>query len=268
MDLLYGTAWKEEQTERLVTLALDAGFRGIDTANQKKHYHEVQVGLAIAAALKRGLQRDALFVQTKFTFQAGQDQRLPYDPKASVGVQVEQSFASSLEHLGLARLDSYVLHGPSSGSGWHAADVEAWSAMEALHAGGNVGALGVSNVSLEQLEKLCEGAKVQPKHVQNRCYARSGWDEEVRAFCRAHGMRYQAFSLLTANGPVLASAQVKAIAARVARTPAQVLFRFACDVGMLPLTGTTSSRHMREDLALDFSLSPAEVKLMNHFASR
>lgn len=268
MGLLYGTAWKEEQTERLVTLALDAGFRGIDTANQRKHYHEAQVGLALAAALKRGLARDALFVQTKFTFQSGQDQRLPYDAKASIGVQVEQSFASSLEHLGLAKLDSYVLHGPSSGSGWRAADVEAWSAMEGLHAGGKVGALGVSNVTLDQLEKLCERAKVQPKYVQNRCYARTGWDAEVRAFCQAHDIRYQAFSLLTANGPVLQSAEVKAIAKRVSRTPAQVVFRFACDVGMLPLTGTSDSAHMREDLALDFSLTPAEVKALLHFASR
>ena len=256
MRLLYGTAWKEDETKRLVMLALAAGFRGIDTANQRKHYHEAQVGQAIAAS---GVKREELFVQTKFTFIDGQDQRLPYDPKASVGKQVEQSFKSSLEHLGLKTIDSYVLHGPSRGAGWHAEDVEAWTVMESLP----VGALGVSNVKLEQLEALCARAKVAPKYVQNRCYARTGWDAEVRAFCRSNGLRYQAFSLLTANPEVLRSAQVKAISTRLSRTPQQVLFRFACEVGMLPLTGTTDPRHMKEDLALDFTLTLAELSQLD-----
>ena len=257
--LLYGTAWKEEETERLVGLALTAGFRGIDTANQRKHYHEAQVGSALARAFQSGLKRDELFIQTKFTFQAGQDRRLPYDPKARISAQVEQSFESSLEHLGISKLDAYVLHGPSSRSGWRAADVEAWGAMEALHASGVVAALGVSNVSIDQLEALVLRAKVAPKYVQNRCYARAGWDAEVRAFCTSHHVRYQGFSLLTANPEVLSSAAMRAITKRLSRTPAQVVFRFALDVGMLPLTGTTDPGHMKEDLALDFELTPEEL---------
>src|SRR5688572_9311594 len=81
--LLYGTAWKEARTSPLVTAALQAGFRGIDTANQRKHYHEVAVGEAVQAAIKEGLvQREDLFLQTKFTHIGGQDHRLPYDPAA------------------------------------------------------------------------------------------------------------------------------------------------------------------------------------------
>src|SRR5436190_14906032 len=88
---LYGTAWKEEQTQRLTELALRQGFRGIDTANQRKHYHEAAVGQAVAAMVQSGgVAREDLFLQTKFTFRAGQNQRLPYDPKAPVRVQVEQ----------------------------------------------------------------------------------------------------------------------------------------------------------------------------------
>ncbi len=257
--LLYGTAWKEDETERLVGLALAAGFRGIDTANQRKHYHEARVGSALGKAFKTGLKRDELFIQTKFTFLGGQDRRLPYDPKARISAQVEQSFESSLEHLGISRLDSYVLHGPSSHSGWRAADVEAWSAMEALHASGGVAALGVSNVSLNQLEALVDQAKVAPKYVQNRCYAQTGWDEDVRAFCAKHHIRYQGFALLTGNPEVLSSAAMRAITQRVSRTPAQVVFRFALERGMLPLTGTTNPRHMKEALALDFELSPEEL---------
>lgn len=259
-QLLYGTAWKEDETERLVTLALESGFRGVDTANQRKHYHEAQVGSALRAAFARGMKREELFLQTKFTFRAGQDQRLPYDPKASIARQVEQSFESSLEHLGVSSLDSYVLHGPSRRSGWHPEDDEAWAAMEAMHASGKTSALGVSNVSLEQLELLCARARLRPQYVQNRCYARTGWDAEVRAFCVKHLIRYQGFSLLTANPEVLRSSVVQRAAKRLSRTPAQVVFRFACDVGMLPLTGTTDQQHMRDDLALDFSLTEDELR--------
>src|SRR4051794_29666060 len=178
---LYWTAWKEEQTQRLTELALRQGFRGIDTANQRRHYHEAAVGQAVAAAVQGGLvAREELFLQTKFTFRDGQDHRLPYDPAAPIAAQVEQSFASSLEHLGSEVLDSYVLHGPSQHPGLGAADWEAWHAMETLHDSGRARLLGVSNVSLEQLQRLCEQARVLPRFVQNRCYAARGWDRAVR----------------------------------------------------------------------------------------
>jgi diketogulonate reductase-like aldo/keto reductase len=259
---LYGTAWKEAQTERLVGLALRQGFRGIDTANQRRHYHEGGVGQAVAAAVESGLvTREELFLQTKFTFRSGQDHRLPYDPSAPVRAQVEQSFASSLEHLRTEVIDSYLLHGPTQRAGLAAADWETWRAMEVLHDRGRVRLLGVSNFSLEQLRRLCEQARVPPRFVQNRCYAARGWDRGVREFCAAHGMAYQGFSLLTANAEALARPELVQIARRHARTVSQVVFRFALDVGMVPLTGTTDAGHMREDLeAFDFRLEPEEVR--------
>jgi diketogulonate reductase-like aldo/keto reductase len=205
--------------------------------------------------------RQDLFLQTKFTFRAGQDHRLPYDPNAPIRQQVEQSFASSLEHLGTGIIDSYLLHGPTQRSGLAAADWEAWRAMEALHDSGRVRLLGVSNVTLEQLQRLCEQARVLPRFVQNRCYASRGWDREVRAFCAAHGLLYQGFSLLTGNRGVLAHSELARIARRHGRTVSQVVFRFTLDVGMVPLTGTTDAGHMREDLGVfDFRLGPEEVE--------
>ena len=266
---LYGTAWKEDQTERLTGLALQQGFRGIDTANQRRHYHEAAVGRAVAAAVARGLvARQDLFLQTKFTFWAGQDHRLPYDPDAPVPAQVEQSFAGSLAHLGTDRIDSYLLHGPSQRAGLGAADWQAWRAMEALHDSGRARLLGVSNVSLEQLQRLCERARVRPRFVQNRCYANQGWDRDVRAFCAANGLVYQGFSLLTANRAALARPEVARIARRHGRTAAQVVFRFALDVGMVSLTGTTDPVHMRADLdVFDFRLEPEEVECIESLAA-
>jgi diketogulonate reductase-like aldo/keto reductase len=129
-NFLYGTAWKEERTAALTELAIRAGFRGIDTANQRRHYFETGVGEGLQSAYRAGIvSRGDLFLQTKFTYLAGQDHRLPYDPAAGLPVQVAQSLASSLEHLGTDCVDSFMLHGPSSGSGWTDSDDEVWGAM-------------------------------------------------------------------------------------------------------------------------------------------
>ena len=258
---LYGTAWKEDQTQRLVELAIAQGFRGIDTANQRRHYHEAAAGLAVASHIARGtITRADLYLQTKFTFQRGQDHRLPYDPSAPIAKQVEQSFANSLEHLGTTTIDSFLLHGPTQRIGLTADDWEAWRAIEALHDSGHARLIGVSNFTAEQLQALCDQAKVQPAFVQNRCYAATGWDRDVRTICAANNITYQGFSLLTANRQVLSHPAMAQSAKRHGKTASQIIFRFALGVGMLPLTGTTSAEHMRADLdVFDFDLAPDEV---------
>jgi diketogulonate reductase-like aldo/keto reductase len=265
---LYGTAWKEDRTAALVELALRVGFRGIDTANQRRHYFEAGVGEGLAAAYRaRVVTRADLFLQTKFTFLPGQDHRLPYDPAASISVQVQQSMASSLKHLGTDYVDSYVLHGPASGSGWTVADAQAWDAMTKERDAGRTRLLGVSNVSLRHLEQMMGLHSSLPAFVQNRCYARLGWDREVRAFCREHGIVYQGFSLLTANAEVLRHPMVGEIATRAGRSPAQIVFAFARAMGMLPLTGTSSAQHMEQDLvSSQIALSPEAVLAIESIA--
>jgi diketogulonate reductase-like aldo/keto reductase len=249
-DFIYGTAWKEERTPGLVELALRIGFRGIDTANQRRHYFEAGVGQGLAASFRAGLvARADLFLQTKFTYRPGQDHRLPYDPEARFSVQVAQSMASSLEHLGTDYVDSYVLHGPSSGYGWTDADGEVWDAMKKEQDAGRARLLGVSNVSIGHLEQMVESDSETPAFVQNRCYARFGWDREVRSFCRERKIVYQGFSLLTANAEVLRDPVITGLAAGANATAAQVVFAFARAVGMLPLTGTSDGEHMKQDLA-------------------
>jgi len=261
-SIMYGTAWKEERTAQLTGLALAAGFRAVDTANQRKHYFEAAVGAAVDAS---GLGRADLFLQTKFTYADGQDHRLPFDRVADVATQVRQSFESSLQHLGVDYIDSYLLHGPSLSRGWSAQDRQAWHAMEALHGEKRVRLIGVSNVSLEQLATLCDEATVAPAFVQNRCYARTGWDRDVRAFCRQQGIVYQGFSLLTANRRELSGPTVTAIAKRLAATVPQVVFRFAIAIGMLPLTGTSDRTHMQHDLAcLAIDLDPDDLAAIEH----
>jgi diketogulonate reductase-like aldo/keto reductase len=261
-DIIYGTAWKEDRTAGLTDLAIRMGFRAIDTANQRRHYFEGGVGEGLAAAYRHFIvTRADLFLQTKFTYQRGQDHRLPYDPSGSLSAQVAQSMASSLEHLATDFVDSYVLHGPAAGYEWSEPDSEVWEAMKRERDAGRTRLLGVSNVSLRHLEEMATASTEVPAFVQNRCFARDGWDRDVRSFCRERNIVYQGFSLLTANSEVLRHPVISEIARRVGANPAQVVFAFSRMVGILPLTGTSDAAHMKQDLAaLALILSADEVK--------
>lgn len=257
--LIYGTAWKKDDSARLVTLAIAQGFRAIDTACQPKHYNEPGVGDGIAAALASGLQREDLWLQTKFTPLSGQDpKRLPYDPQASLSDQVAQSLAASLRHLRTGYLDSWVLHSPLAQP---SQTQEVWAAMEAAVDSGQVRQLGLSNCySLDQFRAVYDAARIKPAALQNRFHDQTAYDRTLRAFCLDHGISYQSFWTLTANPHLLAHGSLTEAARRHSRTPAQVLFRYLVQSGARPLTGTTSVLHMQEALAItEFELSPQEV---------
>lgn len=266
-SFMYGTAWKKEATTRLVQSAVECGFSAIDTANQLIHYQEALVGEALQSLAQKGVKRETLFLQTKFTSADGQDHRTPYDASAELTTQVRQSFDSSLNHLHTDYLDSYVLHAPFSRRGLGEADWEVWAAMEDLYQSGKAKMIGISNVSAAQLVELCEKARTRPMMVQNRCFATLAWDQQVRQVCRARGIIYQGFSLLTANREIFAQPEMRAIAERAGAGLAQVIFRFAMQIGMLPLTGTTSEQHMKEDLASEqFSLTEEEIQRIETIA--
>jgi diketogulonate reductase-like aldo/keto reductase len=241
---------------------------GIDTANQRRHYYEAGVGKAVHKALsKNNKQRSDFFLQTKFTYAAGQDHRLPYDPNTDFATQVRQSFESSLDHLDTTYVDSYILHGPASSQGLSEADWEVWRAMEDLQKSGSVKLLGVSNISFDQLKLLIEKSEVKPAFVQNRCYARTQWDARIRALCHANDIIYQGFSLLTANSTELDRPELFDISKRLGCSIAQVVFRFALQVGMIPLTGTSSKSHMKEDLAIyDIELTESDIDTIENIA--
>lgn len=265
-NFIYGTAWKEERTTDLVTLALKSGFRAIDTANQAKHYSESLVGKALKKAFDEGLiKREDIWLQSKFTSIDGQDHRLPYDANADLATQVKQSFESSLKHLHTDYLDSYLLHGPLNYPLLGIEDFEVWEAMEELYKEGKAKAIGISNVNIKQLEILVEKAKIKPAFVQNRCFSNRAWDKQIREFCKNHNIHYQGFSLLTANINVLQLPQISQIANKYKVNPAQIIFRFASQIGMIPLTGTSNQNHMKADLAIfDFELSDEEMNFIEN----
>lgn len=257
--ILYGTAWKKLQTTALVAKAIDLGFRGIDTACQPKHYDEAAVGAGVAVCIDAGVvTRNDLYLQTKFTPLSGQDpSRIPYDPGAPVADQVAQSFRVSLQNLRTTYLDCLVLHSPLADA--RQTD-DAWQAMETIVDASGSKHIGISNCySAGYLQTLYRRARVKPAVVQNRFYAQTNYDREIRVFCRQHGITYQSFWTLTANAQILSHDTTVSLASKYARTPAQILFRYLTHVGVVPLTGTTSELHMRQDLQIfDFNLTERE----------
>lgn len=257
--IIYGTAWKKDLTASLVEQAITMGFRGIDTACQPKHYHEPGVGEGLKACINKGVvSRPELYLQTKFTSLNGQDpHRIPYDPKASLEQQVNQSLETSLKNLQTTYLDCLILHSPMA---ILAQTLEVWEAMGSFVNTGVVKQLGISNCyDLGTLQDLFHGTEPKPAVIQNRFYANSGYDREIRDFCQQQGIIYQSFWTLTANPHLLSDNVVQSLANRHQCTNAQIFFRYLTQIGIVPLTGTTSTGHMKQDLAIfDFELADAE----------
>jgi diketogulonate reductase-like aldo/keto reductase len=256
--IVYGTAWKKATTERLVGLAIQCGFRGIDTACQPKHYDEAGVGAGVAASLKQSLSRADLYLQTKFTSLSGQDpDGIPYDSKAPLAVQTAQSVAASLRNLQTDYLDCVLLHSPMPTM---AQTQAVWRTLEGIVESKQIRQLGISNCyDLTLLKRLYESARIKPSVIQNRFYADTNYDREIRAYCDQNQIIYQSFWTLSANPHLLAHKTITGLASAYNRTAAQILFRYLIQIEVVPLTGTRSETHMRDDLAIfDFELNSDE----------
>jgi len=261
--ILYGTAWKKEATKDLVIQAIKAGFKGVDTACQPKHYHEAGVGEALEHLQEEGFKREALFIQTKFTPVNGQDPlTIPYDKNADLRTQVAQSFEVSKTNLKTHYLDALILHSPL----FPFKDLlSVWRAMEKIYHTGEVKALGISNIyDLSTLKRLYEEADVKPTMVQNRFYQDSDYDKEIRLWCGEHEMIYQSFWTLTANPHILQCRELFDISRKHNKNVVQIFFAYLHQIGITPLTGTSDLQHMQDDLkSFQISLSEAEISSLN-----
>lgn len=261
--LIYGTAWKKERTAELVEKAILYGFCGIDTACQPKHYNEGGVGQALQHLKEQGITRESLFIQTKFTPLSGQDRAsVPYDPSSPITEQVRQSFQTSLKNLGVDYLDALLLHSPLSRL---EQTMEAWHTMEELYDQGVVHKLGISNCyELQDFEFIFHEAIVKPSVLQNRFYVQTDYDKKLRRFCDEKNIRYQSFWTLTANPHILNHPLISNLALSRRVTAEQLFFRFLTQQQIIPLIGTCSEKHMKEDLAIfEFTLTDHEISHIN-----
>ncbi|ORY10977.1 aldo-keto reductase-like protein [Clohesyomyces aquaticus] len=251
---IYGTAWKKDQTVRLVKEALISGFRRIDTAAQPRHYQEHLVGQALRESYRsRLVKREDVYVQTKYTTPAGQDlDNMPYHPLDPLETQISTSVASSLKNLRHREesendsfLDCLLLHSPLPTI---EETLQAWEILE-TYVPGQINALGISNVTLPILQTIYENSKVKPSVVQNRFYPATSYDVALRAFCSEHGITYQSFWTLTGNPKLLKSNSVSVLAESARVNKAVALYALVANLGVEVLNGTTSAEHMEVDVA-------------------
>lgn len=262
--LVYGTAWKKERTAEFVAQAVRSGFRFIDTACQPRHYNEAGVGMGWTTAAKElGLQREDFFLQTKYTPFPGQDpNNCPYDPEWPIEEQVKKSLQVSLENLQTTYLDSWVMHSPFETM---EDTLAAWRTMETFVDEGKVKSLGISNCyDFRTFTTLYEMAKHKPKVLQNRFYAESNFDTELRQFVKDNNIWYQSFWTLTANRNALAKPEVVEWAHTKNLTPQTLMFAFLMSLGYVtPLSGTTSLEHMVHDVQVMERIQSGEVFFEN-----
>lgn len=269
--LVYGTAWKKEETARLVSEAVKSGFRFIDTACQPKHYNEAGVGNGwTAAAQELGLSRSDIWLQTKFTSISGQDKNnLPYDPKLSTVDQARQSLEVSLKNLHTDYLDSWVMHSPEDA---FEDTMAVWRVMEEAVDSGKVHQLGISNCyDIDVFRLLYQQARHKPAVLQNRFYAESNFDTKLRQFCKDRNIHYQSFWTLTASRKALGTSEAKELADAKGLTPQTYMYAFLMSLGYVtPLSGTTSPIHMAHDVAIMERMQGGEIffteKEQRHFA--
>ena len=259
-NMIYGTAWKKDATSKLVEQALKEGFRGVDTAGQPKHYREDLVGNGLLKAFDSGLKKEDIYIQTKFTPIDGQDRsNMPYSQNDSIQTQIEKSFSISKQNLKLEYIDSYILHSPIfPGSKL----LKAWDVMSNFCKNKEVGQLGISNCyDLDVLKYLYEKVEIKPNILQNRFFAQTSYDKDIRQWCKQKGIIYQSFWSLTANPHILANEILINFSKKYNKSEALIFYRYLNQKGIIPLNGTTSKKHMKGDLEIsDFILEDYEIE--------
>jgi len=262
--LVYGTAWKKDRTADLVYNAIKAGFRGIDTAAQPRHYQEHLVGDGIRRAIDEGIvKRSDLYIQTKFTGLAGQDPKnMPYSASSPLEERLHTSLASSFTNLRTSPsgnseetyLDCLVLHSPLPTL---AETHLAWSIFS-TYVPHRIRSLGISNTTLSVLQSLFTSPDlaIKPSIVQNRFYPDTNWEVPLRRFCKEKGIVFQSFWTFTGNPGLVKSEVVGELAREIGKIgvkaeEAEVVALYCLVIGLQGVTvldGTTNAARMKGDL--------------------
>ncbi|GKY91621.1 hypothetical protein MPSEU_000134000 [Mayamaea pseudoterrestris] len=257
--LIYGASSKNERTAELVHLAIKCGFRYIDTACFPKKYNEPGVGEGwIAAARNLTLTRSELFLQKKFTSSCYHDpDNRPYSDSGSLADKVRKSLEVSLRNLQTDYVDSLLMHAPEKTL---EETMVVWRTMESLVDENKVRNIGVSNLyDVEFFKAFYEKARIKPWAVQNRFYAKTNFDTDLRAFLKSEDIIYQPFWILSANKDALTTEIAEVMANAKGLTPQTLMYACLVQLGYAtPLDGTTNLEHMLEDVAVMQRLQKGE----------
>jgi len=251
----FGTLIPDATVTRTATrFALSAGFRHFDCA--ERYRNEREVGEALRAGLAdAGIAREALFITTKLW-------NTHHRPE-----HVKPAFEASLDRLGMGYLDLYLVHtpfafqpgddqDPRDGDGQVLYDrgvtlLDTWRAMERLVDAGRCRAIGLSDIGMDKLVPIYESARIKPAVVQVEAHPYLP-ETQLLDFCREKGIVLLAFAPLGhgMRPGLLEDPVIAAIAARVGKTPAQVLLAWAVQRGTAVLTTARTAAHAQENFAI------------------
>ncbi|XP_066954983.1 glyoxal reductase-like isoform X1 [Macrobrachium rosenbergii] len=248
----------QEVIFKVTEAALNAGYRSFDTA--AVYRNEDDLGKAFKKYIpEMGLKREDLFITSKL------------GPKDHGYEACIEAFNLSLKRLQLEYLDLYLIHWPGvqklqpEDPENQKRRNESWSALESLYKSGKVRAVGVSNYNISHLEDLLQHCNVVP-HINQVEYHPHYQQKELKKYCDEHGIKIQAYSSLgttVCNSPLLENSQVREVAKKSCRTPAQVLLRWATQKGVGVLPKSTNVDHIYENYDLNFDLSEEDYKLIS-----
>lgn len=244
MPVLGIGTWRmsEAEAEAAIPLSFEFGYRHVDTASI--YANEAAVGKALR---RLGLRREEYSVTTKCW---NDDQRAGHDA-------VLRAFDASMDRLGLEYIDLYLLHWPCKGK-----YVEAWKAMEKIHASGRAKAIGVSNFLVHHLEELLPTARVVPANNQVELHPRLV-QPDLMKFCQARGITQTAWSPLM-KGKVNDIPELVQIGACHGKTPVQVALRWNVQHGIVTIPKSVRPERLRENACIfDFELSPEEMRTID-----
>jgi 2,5-diketo-D-gluconate reductase A len=229
-------------TVEAVSLALEAGYRHIDTAEM--YGNEKEVGEAVR---KSGLDRSEVFVTSKLANGA-------HEPGAA-----RQAFTGTLEALGFEYVDLFLIHWPLP-TRYGGDFVSTWRALEEFYRDGRARSIGVSNFTAHHLRRLFREAEVRPAVNQVEVHPYFTQDE-LRAFCGEHQIAVEAWSPIARGGDLLSDPAVTVIARRLGKTPAQVVLRWHIEKGHIVFPKSVTPERIRQNIAIfDFELSGEDVE--------
>jgi 2,5-diketo-D-gluconate reductase A len=230
------------ETHRVVTAALEAGYRHIDTA--KLYDNEEAVGAAVRDS---GLDRDQVFVTTKvWNSDQGYDATL-------------RAFDASMDRLGFAVLDLYLIHWPRPGKD---TAVETWRAMERLYLDGRISAIGVSNFQPDHLRRLLDKSEVVPvvNQVELHPYLQQ---VEVRKANDELGVVTEAWSPLAKGGDLLDDPTITVLADKHGVAPAQVVLRWHMQLGTVAIPKSVTPERIRQNIdVFGFQLDEQDMAMV------